>query len=57
VTAAEPSYRWVECSQPGGRGRRIRRFNVEGVKLTFGMGTGSIDLPADFTCTARRRTA
>jgi hypothetical protein len=47
----------VECSQPGGRGRRIRRFNVEGVKLTFGMGTGSIDLPADFTCTARRRTA
>jgi hypothetical protein len=54
VTAAEPSYRWVEIRRAG---RRNRKFSIPGVRLTFAMGAGDVDAPADFTCTARRRTS
>jgi len=58
VLEVAPSWRWEQYTPAPIRGRRGRRQNVPGVKLTVATPAGgSIDYPASFTCTMRKAVA
>lgn len=53
VIGKREHYRWTRVERRPGR-RRLSRVQVAGYLITFAMSQGEIDLPGDFTCTARR---